>query len=147
MIKHVGIAENDTQLEELKKLAEALKFKLKEEKEGPFLFDMRPEEPFVSESKKAEFPKKEEKQLVDVESLKEECRIVEGFHDIFGTLYNQLGFHCILKGPQKDVLRDVVLARIACPVSKAATQQILAADFGREIDLDRIYRMMDALVE
>ena len=43
-------------------------------------------------------------------------------------------------------MRDVVLARIACPVSKAETQQILAADFGREIDLDRIYRMMDALV-
>jgi hypothetical protein len=45
------------------------------------------------------------------------------------------------------VLRDVVLARIANPSSKLATQQILAADFGREIDLDRIYRMMDALQE
>ena len=69
------------------------------------------------------------------------------FHDIFGTLFNQLGFHRILAKSQADVLKDVVLARIANPSSKRETQQVLAADFGREIELDRIYRMMDGLIE
>jgi len=149
VIKHVGIANNDSHLEELKKLAEALKKKIKEEKGGPFLFDLEDASQPTQERQSIDIPPVcvKEKQLVDIESMKEVSRVVDGFHDIFGTLFNQLGFHRILNGSQKDVLRDVVLARVACPVSKSATQQILAADFGREIDLDRIYRMMDALIE
>ncbi len=33
------------------------------------------------------------------------------------------------------------------PSSKRATQEILTADFGVDIHLDRIYRMMDSLIE
>lgn len=149
VIRHVGIAENDSHLEELKKLAEAIKLKLKEEKEGPFLFPMESLSAVkLIEEKVQKAPTIiQEKRLVNIEALKEESRVVDGFHDIFGTLFNQIGFNKILSKSQSEVLRDVVLARIANPLSKLATQQILAADFGREIDLDRIYRMMDALQE
>ena len=144
VIKHVGISNNDSHLEELKKLAEAIKAKIRQEREGPSLFDLPI--PVEEASAPTQLIKPSDKQLIDINNLKEEKRVVDGFHDIFGTLFNELGFHQILNGAQREVLRDVVLARIACPVSKAETQQILAADFGREIDLDRIYRMMDALV-
>ena len=143
VIKHVGISNNDSHLEELKKLAETIKAKIKQEREDPSLFDL----PIpVEGASPAVQPTKSTATLIDINNLKEEKRVVDGFHDIFGTLFTELGFHQILSGTQREVLRDVVLARIACPVSKAETQQILAADFGREIDLDRIYRMMDALV-
>lgn len=148
VIKHVGIAENDSHLEELRKLAQVLKKKLQEEREGPSLFDLEeelpktPAEPISTAAK----GRSKEEHLVNIEHIKEESRVIDGFHDIFGTLFNQLGFQRILKGAHGEVLRDIVLARIASPTSKSATQQILAADFGRDIDLDRIYRMMDALI-
>ena len=160
VVQHVGIAENDDHLEELLKLARVRKLQILEEKKGPFLFDLLAEQeaqpeilssetllPAATQEDKSLPSADEAKQLVNIKALKEESRVVDGFHDIFGTLFNQLGLHHILKSSQREVLRDVLLARIACPVSKAATQQILATDFGREIDLDRIYRMMDALVE
>jgi transposase len=158
VIRHVGIAENDSHLEELKKLAEAIKLQLKEELEGPYLFDLKPfqsssgisvpKDAVIPVSKEKENKKaSSEKTLVNVEALKEESRVVDGFHDVFGTLFNQFGFNKVLGKSQCNVLQDVVLARIASPASKLATQHILAADFGREIDLDRIYRMMDALQE
>ena len=148
VVRHVGIAENDTHLEELRKLAEALKKKIHEEKEGPFFFEIEEKEsPHDIQETDSVILETSEKTLVNIDSLKEESRVVDGFHDIFGTLFNQLGFHRILSKKQGDVLRDVVLARIASPSSKLATQQILAADFGRDIELDRIYRMMDSLIE
>jgi hypothetical protein len=147
VIKHVGSSNNDSHLEELKKLAQALKKKLEEERSGPFLFDMSSEESSKPLLTQDQPPKSIESRLVNIEALKEEQRVVDGFHDIFGTLFDQLGFQHVLGGSQRDVLRDIVLARIACPASKLQTQQVLAADFGRDIELDRIYRMMDALVE
>lgn len=156
VIRHVGIADNDSHLDELRKLAEVLLQKLKKEQAGPTLFDFLeiPETqpaPASEERLELEPPPAPSKSapgsLVAIESMREERRVVDGFHEIFGTLFNQLGFNAILKGKHKEILRDVVLARIAHPASKAATQQILAADFGREIELDRIYRMMDSLLE
>jgi hypothetical protein len=151
VIRHVGIADNDSHLEELKKLAEVLRKKLEKELIGPTLFEL-PEVPENVTEKATVSPSQtpkinQEATLVPIESMKEEQRVVDGFHDIFGTLFNQLSFNTILQGKHKEVLRDVVLARIAHPASKSATQQILAADFGRELELDRIYRMMDALIE
>ena len=139
VIKHVGIADNDSHLDELKKLAEVLLKKLKDEETGLTLFDLSEftkkqlDTPIEEQAPPIPQPKAEPSvSLVAIESMKEESRVVDGFHEIFGTLFNQLGFNSILKGKHKDVLRDVVLARIAHPASKAATQQILAADFGRE---------------
>ncbi len=127
---------------------------MKKEQADPTLFDLSEgaekqpvaaleEQTQLTPQSKTELPTS----LVAIESMKEERRVVDGFHEIFGTLFNQLGFNSILKGKHKEVLRDVILARIAYPASKAATQQILAADFGREVELDRIYRMMDTLLE
>jgi hypothetical protein len=155
VVRHVGIADNDSHLEELRKLAEVLLKKLKKEQTGPTLFDLlefddkqpvTAEQASLQQAALTSQPKTEPSvSFVPIESMKEERRVVDGFHEIFGTLFNQLGFNSILKGKQKDLLRDVILARIAHPASKLATQQILAADFGREVELDRIYRMMDAL--
>ena len=85
--------------------------------------------------------------VVDLNELSEQQRVVEGFHDVFGHLFNTMGFSKILPRKQSEVLREVVLARIANPASKRATQETLTADFGVDIHLDRIYRMMDSLIE
>ncbi len=127
VIRHVGIADNDSHLDELKSLAEVLLKKLKKEQEGPTLFDfseLNEKQPVITEKAQLTLQLKTEPSasLVAIESMREERRVVDGFHEIFGTLFNQLGFNSILKGKHKEVLRDVILARIAHPASKAATQ-------------------------
>lgn len=157
VLRHVGVAGDEKHLAELKKLAEVIKVQIIDDRKGPFL--ILPEEIFKENkedtaplvpSKKETFPEKKifhESLNIDLNNLREEKRIVEGFHDIFGKLFNQFGFHTLLGDKQGDVLKDVLFARIANPASKHRTQSILSTDFGRDIALERIYRMMDALLE
>jgi len=44
-----------------------------------------------------------------------------------------------------DTFKNIVLARVANPLSKMATVDMLEEDFGVTLDLDRVYRMMDNL--
>lgn len=126
-----------------------------EERKGPFLFSMDAlndedpkQEPLLTAPKKTEqLEKTPESLVVDLNDLSEQKRVVEGFHDVFGSLFNSLGFNSILPKKKSEVLKELVLARIAKPVSKRASQEILTADFGVDIHLDRIYRMMDSLIE
>jgi hypothetical protein len=157
IVRHIGIANDAQHLEELKKLAEVIKRQIQEERNGPFLFlrdDFTASSPDVIEESLVVSAKNQHEILpettilqVDLNDLSEEKRVVEGFHDIFGTLFHQHGFDKILTSKKSQVLKELVLARIAQPASKHATQEMLAADFGVDIDLDRIYRVMDTLIE
>jgi hypothetical protein len=71
-----------------------------------------------------------------------------GIRDTLGKLYDELGFHQILRGKQiGKTLKSVVLARFAEPSSKRKTCSILERRFNEEISSDAIYYMMDALAE
>lgn len=157
LVRHVGVANDEQHLAELKKLAKHIKRQIEAERYGPFLFPLPADEdpPSPEPSVEAvarileEHSSQEpatQKQMVDLTNLFEQRRIVEGFHDIFGQLFRELGFNHILSKKQSEVLRDVLFARIATPTSKHRAQEILAADFGRNIPLDRIYRMLDSLL-
>lgn len=173
IIRHVGVAHSEDELIDLKRLANVLVSQIKEERYGPFLFDTEPlkDKPLqnasqedhqklsptqseldVSDGRASTEPleanvKEQESMIVDLNQLSEQQRVVEGFHDVFGHLFNIIGLNKVLPKKQTEVLKEVVLARIAKPASKRATQEILAADFGVDIHLDRIYRMMDSLIE
>jgi transposase len=84
---------------------------------------------------------------VKLKQLREEHRIITGIHDVYGTLYTQIGFDSILhKCPvSKKVLKDIVMARIGRPVSKRASVDMLETDFGITWSLDAVYRMMDKI--
>ena len=159
IVQHVGIAHDEKELEDLKRLANVLMAKIKEEREGPYLFPLEKLESQIDstiqsleadptyEKAKVFETVENEKLIVNLNDLSEQRRVVEGFHDVFGHLFNNLGFHQILTKKKSEVLKELVLARIANPGSKRATQEMLKADFGVDISLDRIYRMMDALLE
>ena len=135
VIRHIGTARNENELLELKNLAATIKAQIEMENQLSF------SKPTVKESKATTV---EQPNLLD---MKEKGRYVEGFHEIFGKIFSQVGFSDILPKSQTEVLLDVILARIATPCSKSRTQKILSGEFGRDISLDRIYRMMDILVE
>jgi transposase len=144
IVRYVGQAETTEQLQELEKLARALIGELMHERSQPYLPGINPEtinttiKDLHLESEKAkEFE-------VDVRSLREEQRVITGIHEVFGKLYETLGFHQIL--PSADqALRSCVLARIANPSSKLRTAAFLEEDYGIKLPVDRIYRMMDKL--
>ena len=52
--------------------------------------------------------------MVDLNELFEEKRIVEGFHDVFGKLFHELGFDRHLAKKPTEVLRDILLAQVQC---------------------------------
>lgn len=155
IVQHVGISQNEEELESLKNLAKVIINKILEERQGPFLFHMEdieelsPSEERVPSANSIKEPnlQKEKNLIVDLEDLSEQQRLVEGFHDVFGKLFNSCGFHQILNKKKSEVLKNLILARIASPSSKRASQEMLTAEFGIEIGLDRIYRMMDSLLE
>lgn len=158
VIRHIGVAKDEQHLIELKKLAETIKLQLIEEQKGPFLLST--ETLFKSSNsdeqavpslvqlheKESKTQETSDTLTVDLQQLREQQRLVEGFHDVFGKVFCQFGFHSLLSKKQNEVLRDILFARIATPASKLRTQSVLAADFGRDTPLDRIYRMMDALI-
>ena len=63
---------------------------------------------------------------------------ITGFHQIFGHIYDSIGF-------PGGLLRDLVVARIVYPKSKLATVAYLNQYLGIESSIDPIYRFLDTL--
>ena len=86
---------------------------------------------------------------VNLRSMREESRIVTGIHEIYGSLYDTIGFNRVFKSCRVSgsVMKDIVMARIARPCSKRSSVELLERDFGISIPLEKIYRMLDTLSE
>ncbi len=63
---------------------------------------------------------------------------VTGFHRVFGRVYDIVGF-------PNNLLRDLVVARIAYPKSKLATVRYLNNVLGIRLKKDQVYRFLDTL--
>ncbi len=87
-----------------------------------------------------------------MKKLREEKRVVTGIHEIYGDLFDELGYTHSFANPRRhqaatELLKHIVLARIANPLSKRGSVHMLERDFGVTLNLDRIYKMMDNLDE
>ena len=86
------------------------------------------------------------REQVCLSDLIEEKRVIEGIHDVAGHVYDQIGYHELLSGKKdQEMLKNLVLMRLANPSSKYHTQQILDKHFDICHDLDALYRLMDKL--
>jgi len=147
IVRHVGMAYDEDELKKLRFLTESIKLKL-EAGGQEFLF--KPEEIVKLGDSGKKY--KDSDYIVNVKNLKEEQRLVSGIHDVYGKLFSDLGYDKVIARPSRnkatvDIFKNIVLARVANPVSKMATVDILEEDFGVTLDLDRVYRMMDGLDE
>lgn len=150
IIRYVGVALNDFELKKLKELGEYIKEQIEEER-SPRLF--KPEElaKQTIESKKAQQQKKEITN-VNIENLKEEQRNIYGIHEVYGKVYEEIGFNKVLKSPSRNkssnkILKDIIMARIANPKSKRGSVIMLEENFGIGHNLDYVYRTMDKIDE
>lgn len=145
IIRHVGVASDKKELKLLLAMADHIKIKMEYERR-PGLFS-----PEVIEQISAQGVKKEKQEIwVDLEEMKEEQRLIQGIYDVYGKVYDDLDFNRVLKNPARQksavkILRHIVLARIANPQSKRASVSMLEKNFGVQINLERVYRMMDKL--
>ncbi|HDQ88708.1 MAG TPA: IS1634 family transposase [candidate division WWE3 bacterium] len=145
IVRHIGVAKDSEELRKLKLLAESIKLKL-EAGGQEFLF--KPEEIVKLSDSGKKYPDSD--YIVNVKNLTEEQRLVSGIHDVYGKLFYDLGYDNVIARPSRNkatanIFKNIVLARVANPVSKMATVDMLEEDFGVTLDLDRVYRMMDGL--
>lgn len=141
IVRHVGQAVTDREVEEMTRLAQSMINEMETEKQ-PCL-------PFLDPLKvlKGNRQKKESSDTVKIKNLREEQRIIDGIGDVFGKLYKDLKLDQLIGGTHKDeqwndILESCVLARIANPVSKRRSASLLEEDYGIKIPLEKIYRML-----
>jgi Transposase DDE domain len=63
---------------------------------------------------------------------------ITGFHQVFGLVYDRIGF-------PNTLLRDLVIGRIVYPKSKLATIQYFAQYLGINHSKDSVYRFLDSI--
>lgn len=152
IIRYVGIALDDQELEQLKQLAESIKTKLENDNQ-PLLFSPETLDKVNKKRDAKELePEKNADYIVNLKNLVEEQRVVSGIHDVYGGLFDQLDYGRVIRNPARhksaiNLYRDIVLARIANPLSKRASVDMLEEDFGISLNLDNVYKMMDKLDE
>ena len=120
-VKYFGIAHTDQEFQVLLKIAE------------------------LELKRLTQSPSKEKKILF--EEMVEESRISEGFHEIFGTFFDRINLRSHFSKLRYEQLRDVVIARIAQPVSKRHTARFLQRTRLKKISEDQIYRLMDCVLD
>jgi len=146
IIRHVGIAYNDMEEQKMKDLGEFIVANEKTKSES-LIFGPETLAELAIQARK--HPQKDELN-VNLKKLKEEQRVVLGVHEVLGEVYNTLGFNKLLGARRKSSekkLFHITMARLANPASKRATVRDLAQDFGTQINLSSVYRMMDHIDE
>jgi transposase len=172
IVQHIGVALDDNELEELKSLANSIKIKLELDEQLP-LYSVEEIEKLQeyqnrhSKSKKvtssnsnSSLATQKQEAIVSAENrddynvnlldIIEEQRVIKGIHDIYGKMYDELGFNRILANPARNVksnkiLKEIVLSRVAHPDSKRGSVSELQEKFGIHLDLNAVYRMMDKI--
>ena len=149
IIRHFGTAINEDEVRALTKLALIYKAQLQAQSGQLSLFEKDTLDTIekLVESSQAKQP---ERLDVNLMNIVEEKRIVTGIHQVFGEIFDKVGFQQVIKNASKKkasvrLLKNVVLGRIAEPASKRQTAKMLSEEYGVNTQLTAIYRMMDLI--
>lgn len=144
VITHVGTADTKQKIDELIALAEAFKTERHHAQLTKQKINVH------SEHRLGVLSDVQDNFQFRAGDLIEENRTILGIHDIYGYVYDHLGFSNPFSNPARriysaKILKGIVLARIACPKSKRASVELLSEKFGINIDLNHVYQMMDKI--
>src|ERR1700744_1869261 len=141
IIHYVGIARDEDEEQKLKDYAKELivKISLELEKNSPQQSLLDISEFDIANHIKSKAGRPKRKNIEDIlppsqvclDDIKEESRIVEGVHDVAGSMFDDMYSGLLESKRMQDRLRDVVLSRLVYPCSKRGTQQKLAQHFGK----------------
>jgi hypothetical protein len=150
IVQHIGVAQDEEEFKRLWDLGCAIKARIEAEDPSPSASDGRMALE-AAQSRSDKFTTtKDALPIANLKALKEEQRVVVGIHEIYGKMYDELGFGRVFPesasyDSARRYLRHIVMARIADPQSKRQSVKLLKDDFDVELDLERVYRMMDKL--
>lgn len=144
VFRHVGQGLTEQEVQVLKGLAESIIVEHKNA-QNPVLPGIDPNQFYAPVKRKRNLNAQ-----VCMGDLREEKRISNGVVDVFGKLYDELGFTSIIRNTRKNrqwntILKACVLARVATPLSKRATSFLLERDYDIYIPYEKLYDMMDHL--
>ena len=157
ILRYVGIAMDDIEEGKLKQLALEIiaKIQVEQEANSPqlnMLTALSEEERLESLQLKNKLGRPHKKNIEDIlptsevrlDMIIEESRVIDGVHEVAGSVYDDQGYLNILSNKKYNkILKDLVLCRISNPTSKLATSHLLGRYYMKEHDLDSIYRTMD----
>lgn len=147
ILRHVGTATNENEVKLIHNLALQIKNEMEKDLQ-PTLFDQHELVDTVITSRASQ--KDDIKLDVDLGEVKEESRVIIGIHEIYSKIYREIGFDRALPNPARKIastnnLFQIVMARIANPDSKRSSVFDLNKNFGVNINLSAVYRMMDSV--
>lgn len=160
IVRYIGVADNETELHQMMQLAEHIKASIEEDSSAQM--QLIPAEEIatsriaaktenentgkVLKKKLVEHEKSGENLQVNLSEFVGEREEICGIHQVYGEVYREIGFHRILQTQPQSMIRNlehIVMSRIAKPDSKRASVRDLEKEFGVEISLPSVYRMMD----
>ena len=147
IIRHFGTALNEDEVKILIRLALVYKAQLQKQSEQLNLFEKNTFDT-IEKLVESSMAKQAERLDVNLKNIVEEKRITTGIHQVFGKIFDKVGFNEVLKTPSNKkssvrLLKNVVIGRIAEPASKRSTARLLSEEYGVNTQLTSIYRMMD----
>jgi transposase len=138
VIKHIGTAPTEEHLEKLVRLAGDIKEMLLHN---------------ASQTQIENYHKQELSKINGTKNLILNCipikRIAKGLPEIYGKIFDEMALKQTInsKVNYADIIKDIVIGRIACLGSKKKTCEQLEKKFNKKYDLNVIYRAMDKLTE
>lgn len=147
VLRHVGTATSEAQLERLEGLARVIIEEIGREESGQqALFS--PKE-FVALLEQARRASGNPATLgVDLADCREESRVAVGVREAFGAIYAHFGWDHLLGARRVSanrIVKEMTIARIAQPLSKRATVRELESHGELALNLDYVYRSMDLI--
>lgn len=145
VIRHVGTAKSKKELVRLKNLGVVIKTEIESLNQKKKFIDK--EDNYEDNLGKTKTINKNAK--LSLAYSKECSRQILGIHDVYGFIYDSifkgslLNIHLDTKS--EKILKEIVLGRIANPASKRRTVAFLEYQFGKKINLDNVYQMMNKI--
>ena len=151
IVKHLGIGDTAQEVDRLYALGE-FHLAQREILDEPSLFSMETRLAQLEATRARLLRTSEpapEPLWADLNHLRPVQAVVTGFHDVYGVVYRELGLDRLLPRHRyrasNAVLRNLVVARLAQPLSKLASAKRLTRSMGVRVSVEQVYRMMDRL--
>ncbi len=149
VVRHIGSASDEAEIAKLIELGEFIKAEIEASMQPNFL-SSDTLATIATDSKKISQIEEQDYKIDDIRKLQQESRTILGIHEVYGKIYDNLGFNKILYNPARqlhaqNIIRNITLARIANPQSKRESVNFLASDYGIDLKLDSVYNSMDKI--
>ncbi len=147
VVRHVGTATSDGQLSQLDRLGRLIIEEMRQAETAQLhLLTPKQYSDLIAQARLAVADPRPFG--VDLAECREEARISVGLREALGEVYGRLGWDRVLGARRMSsnrILKEMVLARVAQPLSKRATVRELDRHGDLSLNLDQVYRTMDFL--